>query len=214
MLKDYYTILDVPVTASVKDIKQAYRKLAMIYHPDKQQDNLYAAAKFTEIKEAYEVLMNPGKREEYLNNRWLYHAHNKKMETEAVTPVSILKQSIELHKITASYDPFRMNHERLAQNILWLISDEHIQTLAQFKEQDINETIISTLQDCTKKLQLPFTKKVAAQLQKLSENPVTAQKINEYLQTRTKKEAYQKLKPFAVIIIILILCVLIYFSSN
>jgi curved DNA-binding protein CbpA len=214
MLKDYYSILNIPVTASVKEIKQAYRKLAMIHHPDKQGGNQYEAAKFSDIKEAYEILINPAKREDYLNSRWLYHAHNKKMETEAVTPVSILKQSIELHKITAAYDPFRMNHERLLQNILWLVSDEHIQMLSQFNEQEINETIISTLLDCTKKLQLPFTEKAAAQLQKLSQNPGTHKKINSYITARKKRESYQTIKPFAIIIIILLLCLLIYFSSQ
>jgi DnaJ family protein B protein 4 len=53
----------VPLTATVPEIKQAYRKLVMIYHPDKNNDDPYALARFNEVKEAYEVLMNPGKKE-------------------------------------------------------------------------------------------------------------------------------------------------------
>jgi curved DNA-binding protein CbpA len=214
MLKDYYSILGIPVTASVKEIKQAYRKLAMIHHPDKNQDNLYAVATFNDIKEAYEILINPAKREDYLNNRWLYHAHNKKMDTESISPVSILKQSIELHKITAAYDPFRMNHERLAQNILSLVSDKHIQILEKFKEYETNEAIINTLLDCTKKLQIQFTEQVAMQLQKLSNYPATVVKINNYLLSRKKEEFYQQLKPIVIVIIILLLIFLMYFSSR
>jgi preprotein translocase subunit Sec63 len=57
-LKDYYAILDLPPTATIRDIKQAYRKLVMVYHPDKNNDDPYALSRFNEIKEAYEVLMD------------------------------------------------------------------------------------------------------------------------------------------------------------
>jgi hypothetical protein len=53
--KDYYKILGVPRDASEKDIKTAYRKLAMQYHPDRNQGDAKAADKFKEISEAYQV---------------------------------------------------------------------------------------------------------------------------------------------------------------
>lgn len=54
MGKDYYKILDVSRTATEADLKKAYRKLALKYHPDKCKD-ADAAEKFKEIGEAYEV---------------------------------------------------------------------------------------------------------------------------------------------------------------
>ncbi len=61
---DYYKILDVPRTASAADIKRAYRKLSLKYHPDKNPSE-DAAAKFAELSVAYEVLSDPEKRETY-----------------------------------------------------------------------------------------------------------------------------------------------------
>src|SRR5579875_426959 len=63
--KDYYEILGVPRTASPEEIKRAFRKLAMKYHPDRNPGNKEAEAKFKEINEAYEVLSDPEKRKRY-----------------------------------------------------------------------------------------------------------------------------------------------------
>ncbi len=63
--KDYYKILGVAKTASADDIKKAYRKLAVKYHPDKNPDNKEAEEKFKEIGEAHEVLGDPEKRKKY-----------------------------------------------------------------------------------------------------------------------------------------------------
>lgn len=63
--KDYYKVLGVERSATPDEIKKAFRKLAMKYHPDKNKDNKQAEEKFKEINEAYEVLSDPKKRERY-----------------------------------------------------------------------------------------------------------------------------------------------------
>ena len=63
--RDFYEILGVAKNASEDDIKKSYRKLAMKYHPDRNPDNKEAEEKFKEVKEAYEMLTNPEKREAY-----------------------------------------------------------------------------------------------------------------------------------------------------
>ncbi|NQU38605.1 MAG: molecular chaperone DnaJ [Lentisphaerae bacterium] len=62
---DYYELLSVARTASADEIKKAYRKQAMKYHPDKNQGDEVAEAKFKEISEAYEVLSDEQKRQRY-----------------------------------------------------------------------------------------------------------------------------------------------------
>lgn len=63
--RDYYEILGVPKDADAQQIKKAYRKVAIKYHPDKNPDNKEAEEKFKEAAEAYEVLSNEDKKARY-----------------------------------------------------------------------------------------------------------------------------------------------------
>ena len=63
--RDYYEILSVERTASDDEIKRAYRKLAVKFHPDKNPDDAHAEEKFKELGEAYDVLMDAQKRAAY-----------------------------------------------------------------------------------------------------------------------------------------------------
>ncbi len=65
MAKDYYATLGVDRNASQDEIKKAYRKLALKYHPDRNQGDKEAEEKFKETAEAYEVLTDPKKKEAY-----------------------------------------------------------------------------------------------------------------------------------------------------
>lgn len=70
--KDYYKVLGVSKNASQDEIKKAYRKLAVKYHPDKNRDNKVAEDKFKAVNEAHEVLGDPEKRKKYdqLGTNW------------------------------------------------------------------------------------------------------------------------------------------------
>ena len=63
--RDYYKVLDVARTAAEADLKKAYRRLAMKFHPDRNPGDKEAEEKFKEAKEAYEVLSDPQKRAIY-----------------------------------------------------------------------------------------------------------------------------------------------------
>lgn len=65
MHKDYYQILNVDRNATEEEIKKAYRRLALKYHPDRNPGDKEAEEKFKEINEAYEVLSDPEKRARY-----------------------------------------------------------------------------------------------------------------------------------------------------
>lgn len=65
MSKNYYDILGVAKSASEAEIKKAYKKLAMQYHPDRNKGDKKAEAKFKEINEAYQTLSDTTKKKNY-----------------------------------------------------------------------------------------------------------------------------------------------------
>lgn len=65
MSDSYYEILEIPETASLDDIKKSYRRLSMMYHPDKNRNNPESTSKFQKISEAYETLSDATKKNEY-----------------------------------------------------------------------------------------------------------------------------------------------------
>lgn len=106
--KDYYQLLEVPVTASKEEIRAAYRRLAKLYHPDKNAGNAQAEEKFKLINEANEILSNDILRQEYdayrqEQERWKkmqadkendkdeIRSHNKKTYTKTNTVVTETK---------------------------------------------------------------------------------------------------------------------------
>ena len=78
--KDYYATLGVSKSASEKEIKQAFRKLARKYHPDVNPGDKSAETKFKEINEAYEVVGDPEKRKKYdeLGSNWKMYEQAQK----------------------------------------------------------------------------------------------------------------------------------------
>jgi len=78
IVKDYYKTLGLLTNATKSDIKKAYRRLALQYHPDKQAGSVHAAAVFQEINEAYQVLYDDKRREEYHYERWTHTNYNRK----------------------------------------------------------------------------------------------------------------------------------------
>lgn len=67
-MKDYYYFLGIPQNASAEDIKKAYRKLSLKYHPDKNENDDYFSDRFKEVKEAYETLTDPQRKRIYDQN--------------------------------------------------------------------------------------------------------------------------------------------------
>jgi DnaJ-class molecular chaperone len=70
--KDLYAVLGVKASASVQEIKKAFRKLAQTHHPDKARTGAKAqTSKFQDISEAYDILTNKGLRDEYDSRRFM-----------------------------------------------------------------------------------------------------------------------------------------------
>ena len=214
-MKDYYTILDIPVTATLPEIKKAYRKLVMQYHPDKNGEDVYTAARFNEIKEAYEVLTNPSLKEHYLQERWLKKASGLWMPDEPITPPLILKQVLELNKSISQLDVHRMDPGLVTQRILQAIPTPTIEKLKTFHEPEINAMIFSLVLQSTHILPLRNTKSVVDQLLLLAgDDDKLHHQISLVLQQKEKREQWERTKVWLIIAVVVIICILIYMGGR
>lgn len=214
-LKDYYKILEIEPSATIEEIKKAYRRLAQQYHPDKNSGKEYALAYFAEVKEAYEVLTNPAKKDFYLQQRWFQQSLGKKeFRSQPVTPPIVLKQFIELDKYVARLDSFRMDKHALNQYINELLNDETVDQLKAFNEQDINNEIIGITIKASSHLDLQQAKAIATKLYTLSKDPAIIKKIDAFLLHFKKKNQWENSKIYFIILITIIISLLIYLGSR
>src|ERR1700733_8901244 len=133
-MKDYYKILGVKPSASLQEIKKAYRTLAFKYHPDKNPENILAEAHFKELQEAYATLSVTNKRVAYDDERWLSGIGSKTNYQEAVTPAWLLNICIELNSSLATMDTHRISQRALQAYILLILTDAHLGVLLQHND--------------------------------------------------------------------------------
>lgn len=83
-MKNLYDILEIPSTSSQEEIKKAFRRLAIKYHPDKNFGDKYFSQKFIEVREAYEVLSDEIKKREYDNTYRIFYSTQTEQQKETI----------------------------------------------------------------------------------------------------------------------------------
>lgn len=214
-IKDYFSVLELEASASVPEIKKAYRRLALQLHPDKTGNDPYAAARFSDIKEAYEVLTDPSKKEYYLQQRWYNQSAGLRKTQPVITPVTVLKLSLELERYVSKLDEFRMDREGLLQYMLDLYSDETMEKLREFNDKDTIHTIISAVLRAMKPLNPHQAEQMAAQLQKLAPtDPVVSDQLGLFLEQSIKKDQQEKYGFVIALLLTVLICLIIYLTGR
>ncbi|HRI19465.1 MAG TPA: J domain-containing protein [Panacibacter sp.] len=212
--KDYYNILGLQPEASDEQIKKSYRRLALKYHPDKNPGDIMAETVFLQIVEAYKILSDKKKREEYHYNT--FYAYNYRLrETRVITPLSLLNDALILKKQIENANPFRINKDALLFQIEQILSRNNLILLEQEKQEMINNQIAETLLDAAKPLDYPGSKTVANKLLLIANgNSNLKNKIDLFLGGQKRNEKWNKYKPVIAIAFTILLCLIIYFASR
>lgn len=214
-LKDYYKTLEISPLATALQIKKSFRQLALQHHPDKNPGNVVAEARFREIQEAYEILSNPGKREEYNYKRWYNRSIREAFVNEALTPGAIAAECTRLTNYLQSVNAMRIDYDALSYHIRQLLSDKNIGILLQFNNKESNTLIIQQLLLATSLLPFQYIVPVAGRLQRLAgNNAMQLQQLADFVQQQKTKNNWQKYRIALVLTVTLLLCWLIYWLSN
>jgi molecular chaperone DnaJ len=211
LVKDYYTILGVAPQASIADIKKAYRRLALQYHPDTNQNDPYALAQFTEIKEAWEVLGSPSKRQTYHEERWYLRSQGGRFaQNQALTPVTVLKQLLRLENDILSQDGFRMDGQAMTEKAMEIISKPVTEKLAAFDDPYLEQEIVKTGMRIAGMLSYKHSHVLWQRLQVLAAAETSLQIRIEKEINRQKRQAWlQRWQWAAVVVIAIGICLFI-----
>ncbi len=212
--KDYYKILELPPSATLKEIKTAYRRLAHQFHPDKNNNDLYASSQFEVIKEAYEVLSDPSKKEYYLQQRWYDQSIGKQRTEVIITPETVLKQFLELDKYVSRLDMHRLDKEGLFAYINHILSIETIEKLNSFNDIEINSSIVNSALKSSQHFPWIFAKPLCEKLEKLNSDPAASKNIQLYIHQSKRLNTWNQYKTWLLLMIVLLLCLLIYLISH
>ena len=211
IIKDYYRILNIKSSASPAEIKNAYRKLAMAYHPDRNPNDALAAAVFTDVAEAYKVLSDEESRKQYNYERYLTAQQEYQRPAEAIE--ALIQRMSRINKQVKNTDPFRLNKDALLYSVKQSLPDD-IELLQQTNETLLRQ-FLEMICNAAEHLSSHQTNQLITLLQPLNnKNAWLQQRLTELLFQQRKEERWQKNKIVVAVVLALILCIIIFFAAS
>lgn len=205
--KDYYQVLQLSPSATVLEIRKAYRKLALEFHPDRNP-SAQAATLFVMIQEAYDVLSNPLERKKYDQSRFTGQLSGRRIAT---TVAEIRLMSEELVQRIKKTNPDRINRDKLVLDLQAVLSVYHIQLWENQPDEQQTELLLNDLLFCIQYLDLKdclqFTNTLLL-VKGLNSNCMN--KIIHFLRLYKRNHYWNRYKIWLALIMALITCILIY----
>ncbi len=208
--KDYYNILHVLPTATGEEIKKAYRKLALQYHPDVTNNADITSDTFINIKEAYEVLSDTKKRQAYHYKRF-YRTYQQQA---SITPEMVMQQTINLAALVVVLDPHRIDYDKLTNQIMQILDVPIIRLLQADKQSIIREKIITNILKSTILLNYQMALPIhEILLQLATDNELQTATIHKQTQYLKQLYFWHKYKLLVALFVAIVLCIGFYYVT-
>jgi molecular chaperone DnaJ len=215
-VKDYYKILELKPNAREDEIRKSFRRLALQYHPDVNNGEKHTDAWYREIQEAYEVLTDPHKKANYLQERWLLKSKGMEFEdTTPLTPEFIEMKFRSLRQSIANMDHFRMDHEKLKSEISGVCNDVRIDALVGHADSQINKKIIEHLTYCLEPLHYKYIDSFKPVLTRISgQSKENNTLVASWYRHRKRLHTWEKNQWWVILLITVAACGVIAFLTN
>jgi curved DNA-binding protein CbpA len=208
-IKDYYKILEIEPVASVEEIKKAFHRLALKYHPDKNPGNAAASLQFAEIQEAYETLSNPREREEYNYKRWYNRSIGKDFLQNPTDAAMLSASAKQLADYVSAVNIFQLDQLSLSMYIHQLLNEETMALLQQQGNLELNNQILKLLLKAATPLPYNYALVVADKLRLLTNSNEDQLLLDRFLKQQHSLDWWKKYQLWVVIAATVLLCVLL-----
>lgn len=210
LLKDYYRILNISPAASAEEIRKAFRKLALVYHPDKNPNPGSTLERYAEIQEAYQVLGNRKTRAEYQIQWYAMHPESQRQYMASNT-AELLAMSRKLAKETVLADPFRINRDQLFFSISSLISPHNREILENDDNPPAMHEFVGHILDCAGLLELEMSKEIVELLNPLAgKDKAINHQTRLFAKHAQRSHYWEKYKILAALAVTILLCLYMY----
>ncbi|SFQ17488.1 J domain-containing protein [Parafilimonas terrae] len=205
--KDYYRVLNVKSSATIAEIKRAYRQLAMLYHPDKNPGDAIAAAIFTDAAEAYKVLGDTDARKRYNYERYLTAEEEYKRPAETIE--TLIQRIGKINADLKNTDPFRFNKNALLYALQQLIPDD--MQLLPNTNKSLLKQFLRQVSFAAGYLSTHQTKQLIELMQPLyTDHEWLQHELNMLLRQQHKQERWEKYKIVLAVVLAAVLCLIIF----
>ena len=211
---DYYTVLNLPQHATAEEVRRAYRKKVMDCHPDLFPGDADKLRLFDTVKEAYETLTHPQKKEMYMQERWRRKANGQSMQGVVFSSAEYLKQCLALNRQLAAMDAYRISEQQIVQQLNTLLTEEKIKALHEAKDSILVRSVLEALIPCAKRLSFQSFKEIgSAFIQLAGEDAENKDKINRLISEKRREQRQSFLKIPLIVLLTILLCMLMYWLS-
>jgi molecular chaperone DnaJ len=213
-VKDYYSILKVEPNASPAEIKKAYRRLALQFHPDRGMVSS-SDRRFHEITEAYEVLSDFQRRESYNYERWHLRQTGQRFANIIDTPDELIFRVKEFRAYVDSLDIFRTNFDAIVQIGLKLMNANSMQMMSEWDQPEKLRSVIGEMSSVAARMPPRPAHALINRLIEISDNDSAAMEPILALQAKRKNsDHWEKWRVPVLLIVTALICLLIFLLSH